>query len=334
MFQPLVDELRHQGGNLRQPSILADGLMERDPTACKRAGVSSFKDYIDRAVDAGIVTVGTMEYPDRPAAPWISLNLAWRIPQNSDTTTTSSEDGSRPPSSLSANTHLLAVAPVAPETTCQAGTSANDADMAPGANVHPVPPHPTAIFQALVDELRFQGGNLRQRSIVADGLLKRDPIAYKRAGVSGFKGYIDMAVEAGIVTVGTMEYPDRLPDPWISLSIAWRLPQESVTAIQSSAAVSRSPSSLEATSAAPQARSLFQGLIDELRQLSTRPLRSQVAAGLLKRDPSAYTRAGVVSFGHYIGKPQKRGGQSDNHHSSHFCLEAFYSGTIQTLPAS
>ncbi|KZP20059.1 hypothetical protein FIBSPDRAFT_1045125 [Athelia psychrophila] len=285
MFQPLVDELRHQGGNLRQPSILADGLMERDPTACKRAGVSSFKDYIDRAVDAGIVTVGTMEYPDRPAAPWISLSLAWRIPQNSDTTTTSSEDGSRPPSSLGANTHLLVAAPVSPE-----------------ANVRPVPPHPTAIFQALVDELRHQGGNLRLRTVVAEGLLKRDPIAYKRAGVLGFKGYIDMAVDAGIVTVGTTEYPDRLPDPWISLGLAWRLPQESAVAAQSSTFNSRPPSSLKATIAAPQSQSLFQSLIDEMRQHSSHPERSQVVTGLLKRDPSVYTRAGVTSFKQFTAK--------------------------------
>ncbi|KZP20097.1 hypothetical protein FIBSPDRAFT_1045154 [Athelia psychrophila] len=232
VFQALVDELRYQGGNLRQATLVASGLMKRDPTAYKRAGVSSFKDYIDLAVDVGIVT--TMALQGR-AAPWISLSLAWRIPPNS-------------------------------------------------AN-----PHPTVVFQALVDELRHQGENLRLRSVIADGLLRRDPISYKRVGVSGIKEYIDRAVDAGIVTVSMVGYLDRPPDPVVSLSLAWRL---------------RPPSPLKTANAAPQDRSLFQELVDELRQQpeGSHTDRGTAATGLLRRNPSAYTRAGVTSFKLFAAK--------------------------------
>ncbi|KZP15195.1 hypothetical protein FIBSPDRAFT_867474 [Athelia psychrophila] len=86
-----------------------------------------------------------MAFGAGPGAPWISLSLVWRIPQNS--ATPSSENESRTPSFPSAQTRLLAIAPVSPEATSQTSGLGNGADMAPYANVRPVPPHPTVIFK-------------------------------------------------------------------------------------------------------------------------------------------------------------------------------------------
>ncbi|KAF7970812.1 hypothetical protein HWV62_22822 [Athelia sp. TMB] len=159
-------------------------------------------------------------------------------------------------------------------------------------NNHDLPSQHLAAFQTLVDELRHQGGNLRQRSMVLDGLWKRDPSAYKHAGVSTFRDYIDRAVDAGIVTIGVMQYPDGRPDaPWISLSSAWRLPEGSGKSTRSSTPTSQ-----------PPPHPLFQGLIDEIRTQGPHPERTKVAIGLLKRDPSAYARAGATSFKTFTAK--------------------------------
>ncbi|KZP20060.1 hypothetical protein FIBSPDRAFT_1045126 [Athelia psychrophila] len=82
--------------------------------------------------------------------------------------------------------------------------------------------------------------------------------------------------------------------------VTWRIPDDSDVAAPPN--VSRPPSSLRATSAAPQDRSLFQGLIDELMQHGSHPDRSVVAVALLARDPSAYTRAGVATFKEFTVK--------------------------------
>ncbi|KZP18850.1 hypothetical protein FIBSPDRAFT_863434 [Athelia psychrophila] len=99
-----------------------------------------------------------------------------------------------------------------------------------------------------------------------------------------------------------MEYPNRPTEPWVSLNLAWRLPQESVIETQSSTSISRPPSSLKTTITAPQSQPSFQGLIDELRQYDSHPKRSQVMAGLLRKDPSTYIRAGVTSFQEFSDK--------------------------------
>ncbi|KZP18838.1 hypothetical protein FIBSPDRAFT_1045952 [Athelia psychrophila] len=203
------------------------------------------------------------------------------------------------------NTVFITADPSSSDNACQAGVPANRADASlnprDGNNVHARPSQPPAVFQPLVDELRRQGGNQCQRSILAEGLMTRDLTAYQRAGVSNFKDYMDRAVYAGIVTAGT-DYTVRPGVPWIALNPALRLSQESNQATPPSTSISRPPSSLEATSAAPQGRSLFQGLIDELREHGSHPDRSQVADSLLRKDSSAYTRAGVTSFKQFSAK--------------------------------
>ncbi|KAF7982977.1 hypothetical protein HWV62_24572 [Athelia sp. TMB] len=180
----------------------------------------------------------------------------------------------------------------APDNTSPGDTTKGSDIPHDAANNHDLPSQHPGAFQTLVDELRHQGGNLRQRSIVADGLLKRDPSAYKHAGVSTFKDYIDRAVDAGIVTIGVMQYPDGRPDtPWISLSSAWRLSEGSRKSSRSSTPASQ-----------PPPHPLFQGLIDEIRAQGSHPERTKVAIGLLKRDPSAYARAGVTSFKTFTAK--------------------------------
>jgi hypothetical protein len=69
-------------------------------------------------------------------------------------------------------------------------------------------------FNVLVEELK-QHGNRATRSVVGNGLMKRDPLTYQRAHLTGshkFKKYVTRAVEAGIVSESLQ---------WISLNPTW-----------------------------------------------------------------------------------------------------------------
>ncbi|KZP33213.1 hypothetical protein FIBSPDRAFT_924738 [Athelia psychrophila] len=97
------------------------------------------------------------------------------------------------------------------------------------------------------------------------------------------------------------ESPGTIGVPAHDLPV-WSFPNDSDVMTPSSENGSRLPSSLRATSAAPRDRSLFQGLIHELKQHGSHPDRSAVAIALLAGDPSAYARAGVVSFKRFAAK--------------------------------
>lgn len=272
VFQTLVDELRYQGGNLRQPSVVADGLMQRDPTAFKRAGVSNFKEYINLAVNAEIVTVGMVEYSNRPPAPWISLSLAWRIPQGAvDTPTLSSDDGLRPLSSLSTS-------------------DKTDNDL--------------SLFQGLIDELKQHSGHCL-RSTVAEGLLKRDPSAYTRAGVTSFSAFISKAVSAGVVTLSSPEIDNGNPIMMIHLTPTWNglsaVPRVPTPLPEIEPPAVTVPNSDSSTGIPDSTQ--FLHLIEEIQRWPTaRPSRTAVAACMIDRYPLTYVEAGCANSDEYFSQ--------------------------------
>ncbi|KZP18851.1 hypothetical protein FIBSPDRAFT_1045959 [Athelia psychrophila] len=300
VFQALVDELQHQGVNLRLRSVIEDRLLKRDPIAYSRIGVSNIKEYIDQAVDAGIVAVSMVGYLDRPPDLVVSLVATWRLPQESVAPTQSSTSISRPPSPLKATN-------AAPQGRSLSQSSTSISRPPSPLEATNAAAQGRSLFQELVDELRQQPeGSHTDRGTAATGLLRRNPSAYTRAGVTSFKQFAAKAVAAGVVTLGNSKNRAGKVIHTIYLTPAWKhstpvKPQpSSFIATQSSTCVSRPP--LKATDTAPQDRSLFQGLIDELRQHGSHPERSEVMAGLLRKDSSAYTRAGVTSFKKFADK--------------------------------
>lgn len=273
-FQVLVDELRYQGGNLRQPSVVADGVMKRDPSAFDRAGVVSFKDYIDRAVDAGIVNVGTVNHADGRCVPWISLSLALQTSQAEDINVSSSISSSRPPSPLRTNSnkgqdHLL--------------------------------------FQGLIDELRQHDGH-PLRSAVAIGLLKRDQFAYTRAGVTTFKEFAAKAVAAGVVTLGNRKTAGGNPGATIYLTAASRDP---VTAPAQPSPVPKSePQSTPIPKSNKTMRdpSSFRHLVEEIQRWPIpRPNRIAIVAAMSKRHPLTCENSGCANFDEYFSQAMEAG---------------------------
>jgi hypothetical protein len=70
------------------------------------------------------------------------------------------------------------------------------------------------IFSVLVDVVKEHGGNAAQalRSNIMSVLEQRDPLVYKRAGVTGFKKYMKLAMNAGVIMEG-----GKAPLRWVSL---------------------------------------------------------------------------------------------------------------------
>jgi hypothetical protein len=155
-----------------------------------------------------------------------------------------------------------------------------------------VPPE----FEILVQELEKQGerGLCRPlRSSVAIELVKQDELVYKRAGVSRFKDYIALAVEAQVVVIG-----GAMGDAWISLP-----PGETPALIYQKVVPS-----LPGTSGFPQQ---FQMLIEQLQRSrlagADRPLRSLVGQMLLDHNKAVYKEAGFEGFKDYIAAAEKAG---------------------------
>jgi hypothetical protein len=181
-----------------------------------------------------------------------------------------------------------------------------------------VPPE----FDALVKELQ-QHGARANRSAIASGLLKRDPLAYKRARVKGkkqkFEKYVALAVKARIVTIGLAKGDEGGPTDWITLNPEWRLvahDEPASVAVSTELAVTSGPDSISeaSTSAAHLSRATdvpplvlspagFSLLAERLRIMRSndvpRPFRSLVAMDLIARDPTVYAQAGVQDFAEY-----------------------------------
>jgi NYN domain len=176
-------------------------------------------------------------------------------------------------------------------------------------------------FVVLVEELRslhHQGQGRPNRSIVADGLMRRDPLIYERAGVSSatkFDTYISLAVQAGVVTVGGKK------QKWISLNPAWLTPpavSDDVTSVVSAhaSALITSPNAADSLSETSSVLTRnvppeFILLVERLKRLESkdvsRPFRSLVAADLVFEDRAVYQKAGVNNFDTYAALAAKAG---------------------------
>ncbi|KIM80866.1 hypothetical protein PILCRDRAFT_9291 [Piloderma croceum F 1598] len=181
-FVVLVEELRclhHQGQDRPRRSMVADGLMRRDPLIYQRAGVSSatkFDTYISLAVQAGVVTVGGKKQK------WISLNPAWLIPPTVPDDVTFV---------VSAHANALITSP----------NAADSLPETPSVLTRNVPPE----FVLLVERLkRLESKDVSRpfRSLVAADLVFENRAVYQRAGVNNFDAYAALAAKAGLVTLG------------------------------------------------------------------------------------------------------------------------------------
>jgi hypothetical protein len=160
-----------------------------------------------------------------------------------------------------------------------------------------VPPE----FIILVNELKAQqkrGVFRPSRSNVAIDLVKQDSSVYSRAGVSKFKDYIALAVEAQIVVIGGTQ-----GDAWISLASK----QDETPVLRSKGTAI----STLGTSNTPQVPAQFRTLVEQLRKSRLngveRPLRSAVGYALVGQSQSLYQDAGFKSFKEYAAAAEKAG---------------------------
>jgi hypothetical protein len=154
--------------------------------------------------------------------------------------------------------------------------------------------------------------------VVADGVIRRDPLIYQRAGVSSatkFDTYISLAVQAGIVTVGGKK------QKWISLNPAWlsppAVPNDATSVVSTHAsALITSPNAADSLlgTSSVLTRNVppeFVLLVERLKRLESKdvsqPFRSLVAADLLFEDRAVYQKAGVNNFDAYATLAVKAG---------------------------
>ena len=176
-------------------------------------------------------------------------------------------------------------------------------------------------FVVLVEELQSlyrQGLSCPRRSIVADGLTRRDPLVYERAGITNktkFNTYIDLAVQAGVVTVGGRK------KKWIVLNAASPIISGSTPSpVTNTHAIAQVPSSvsnvlesLPEVSSAPAQNALhdFGLLVQRLQRLQVnkvpQPFRSLVAIDLVLQDRAVYQKVGVNDFDAYAALAVKAG---------------------------
>jgi hypothetical protein len=148
-----------------------------------------------------------------------------------------------------------------------------------------VPSHFEVLVRVL-QEQRANGLSRPSRSSIAIELVKQDLLVYMRAGVSRFKDYIALAVEARVVMIGGVA-----GDAWISL------PLEETLTVTSQGIVPPLPGTC--TSAQK-----FQVLIEQLRKSRSdgveRPLRSVIGQRLVSYSKAVYKDAGFEGFKDYI----------------------------------
>ena len=143
-------------------------------------------------------------------------------------------------------------------------------------------------FEILVQELRRQlasGVSRPSRSTVAIEIKKQDPLVYERAGVTKFKEYSALAVQARVVVIGGIA-----GDAWISLPC---IPTANV------------PSERETV------RSDFRYLIEQLQIARhagvMQPLRSVIGQALITQCKSLYQDTGFPTFKEYVAAAENAG---------------------------
>ncbi|KIM80867.1 hypothetical protein PILCRDRAFT_822164 [Piloderma croceum F 1598] len=305
-------------------SVIAEDIMKQDRLTYERTGVHTFRQYIDLALKAGIVIVGAAEGGDwislhpalqSPLSSFSATELLYTqisgdeisrecrasisIPKSTGNTEIPSQATALKAKTTSYMTKEATNIPSGSVSTIPSAgspllesnfadpirmTGAYDTDSKP----FPLRTVPASQFEILVKELRKQQTNglcRPSRSSIAVELLKQDNLVYKRAGVSRFKDYTALAVEAGIAVIGGVE-----GDAWISLP-----PEEKPTSVSQ-----RMVSSLPGLSNFTQQ---FQMLIEQLRKSRSdgveKPLRSLISQRLVDHNQMIYRDAGFKGFKDY-----------------------------------
>jgi NYN domain len=306
-------------------SVIAEEIMKQDRLTYERSGVHTFKQYTHLALKAGIVIIGGAEGGDwislhpalksqlssssateslytqisggevsRECRASISIPECTGNPEipsqgaalKDKTTSYTTENATniRPSGSVST---IISADSTLPESHFadpirMIGSYETDSKPSPSRLV------PASHFEILVEELRKQRANgicRPSRSAIAVELLKQDNLVYKRAGVSRFKQYTTLAVEAGIAIVGGDE-----GDAWISLP-----PEEKPTSV-SRGIVPSLPGLSDSTQQ-------FQMLIEQLRKSRSdgvqKPLRSLISQRLVDHNQMIYKDAGFKGFKDY-----------------------------------
>ncbi|KAJ8078548.1 hypothetical protein PM082_012831 [Marasmius tenuissimus] len=183
----ILQKHRERGEYQPLRSSIAAELLQQDRNVYQKAGVTKFKDFADLAFNEGLVCLGgTM------GREWICLH--------------SNSLGSLAPITMD-NTPSVPAAPS--PLPLSAPTSSQSQSGTPGAWT--VPSHLRSLV-LILQKLREGGVNQPSRSSVAVELVKQDRKVYSKAGVTKFKHFADLAVDARLVCLG-----GTLGDTWISL---------------------------------------------------------------------------------------------------------------------
>ncbi|KAK1222783.1 hypothetical protein PQX77_014351 [Marasmius sp. AFHP31] len=177
---------KHRARGETQPlrGSIAYQLVQQDSEVYSKAGVTTFTDFMKLAVKERLVSRG-----GTTNRKWVSLH-ADALRGSSPITTDS-------PS------------PVPPSLSSSAPTPSQSESSMPGAWT--VPPHLRSLV-LILQKLREGGENQPSRSSVAIELVKQDRKVYQKAGVTKFKSFADLAVNARLVCLGV-----TMGEAWISL---------------------------------------------------------------------------------------------------------------------
>lgn len=195
-FVVLVDELQRlrREGLSQPPATLVGAGPQMNKSIYKNAGVKKLKQYISRAADAGIVSVGGPE-----GLEWVSLLPQWQQHMTVAALPAVSQPvdpvDSNPCSSTNSMPRVSSAGP-------QVHTATPTLDIAP--KFRPLVNH--------LQELKSQGCTQTTWSIVCEGLHKKGYIAWKDAGFSKFGPYAALAEQACLVQTELVK-----DVPWISL---------------------------------------------------------------------------------------------------------------------
>ncbi|TRM61728.1 NYN domain-containing protein [Schizophyllum amplum] len=324
-YRPLVRVLYEQmKAGFTQPNrgVIGYLLRQKDAAIYERARAKGFSEYVARAREAGMVTLGggasggenwiaLAEGCERGSRSSAHLLLPSPLPDPGSTTST------------------LSFLPVVSQGSSSASHSRSASAFKPLIRV-------LRALRYTVDEIR------PKRSLVGNALLATRPDAYTRVGYNCFKDYVQAAQEAGVVEMGGTS-----GDAWISLHADFAKPghfpelpnaSRSVEPVQSSAVrsmtidMATSPSSVAgvaiaaatASGISPQAPSAklatstlgrvlpcFQPLVHALQQHfkagHARPLHSVVGASLKADYVNVYQAANVRGFGEYVANASAAG---------------------------
>ncbi|KAK1235677.1 hypothetical protein PQX77_001086 [Marasmius sp. AFHP31] len=182
----ILHKHRERGETHPLRGSIAYQLVQQDSEVYSKAGVTNFKDFLTLAVREGLVAFGgTMD------GGWVSLRA--------DPLRSSSPITMDSPSPV----------PAAPSLSSSAPTSSQSQSSMP--EPWTVPPHLRSLV-LILQKLREGGENQPSRSSVAIELVKQDKMVYQKAGVTKFKSFADLAVNARLVCLG-----GTMGDAWISL---------------------------------------------------------------------------------------------------------------------